>query len=479
MTQGSYEARGPLASAEICINLYPEPNPRNAPFPTTHYPAPGLSLSADYSPWLSGAVRGLYGASDGFLYACIGTSIINVRPDLDPPYSGLITAPTNSGNPVVFTDNGTQLVVVDGTNWGATGGLLNISGGGSIPWAQITDPAFYGANRCDFIDTFTIFNQPTTQNFYTTTSNIITPFDPTYWASKAGWNDRLISLAALHDNIWLLGAATTEVWFNAGGATFPFARMPNSIIQQGCIAPYSVVVADNAVYWLSQDRWGNSFMMRGEGYAARRVSNFAVEYAWQNYPIVDDCIGMAFQFYGHEMVGFLFPSGNAYWVYDASTEFWHQRTYSNGQAWLPMCTAHVTPAFFGVGGTYGTVAGSRLGPQIYNIDPYAYTDNGVPIVRQRSWSHHQTEGTRAHHPHFALNMQGSHLADDNITLDWSDDLGETYGNGVAQTINNKANGQYQWRRLGYTRDRVYRITFSGQGAFGLNGAYLDVIPMGT
>jgi hypothetical protein len=50
---------------------------------------------------------------------------------------------------------------------------------------------------------------------------------------------------------------------------------------------------------------------------------------------------------------------------------------------------------------------------------------------------------------------------------------------VAQTINNQNDGQYQWRRLGYARDRVYRLTWSGQGECALNGAYIDIIPHGT
>ena len=51
------------------------------------------------------------------------------------------------------------------------------------------------------------------------------------------------------------------------------------MLQQGCVAPYSVVITDNAVYWLSQDRHGRNMLMRGEGYSAKRVSNFAVEQA--------------------------------------------------------------------------------------------------------------------------------------------------------------------------------------------------------
>lgn len=478
LMQGAYQARGPLASAQVCINLYPENNPQDAPFPVTHYPAPGLTtgvnITGDPNP-----VRGLYVTSDGAALAATSQTIYYLS-----GMQAIGSIPTNSGNPVIFCDNGSRVVAVDGTSWGW---IANLDGGGGVPTGgtQINDPAFYGANRVDFIDTFLVFNQPGTRNFYSTTSNTVLPFDATYFASKVGWNDLLVSLAVLHDNIWLLGRATTEIWYNAGGSTFPFARMPNSILQQGCSAPYSAVVADNALYWLSEDRWGRSMMMRGEGYSARRVSTFALEDIWAQYPAVTDCIGMAYQIGGHETVGFLFPTANAWWAYDASTQLWHQRTYAtSGNAWLPRCTAYWPGAADSGQDLNSMLAGDRTSGRILGIDRNTYLDAGNPILRQRSWPHTQTEGNRGVHTRFALNMQGANLYQsgapyDIVNLDWSDDLGTTFNTPVPQTINNQPNGQYLWRRLGYTRDRVYRISLTGAGEFGFNGAWVDVIPQGT
>ena len=473
--QGSYEARGPIANAQVCINLYPEPNPPDAPFPLTHYPAPGLTLISDYTGIIGGTVRGMYMASDGNLYVVIGQTMILWQGGGNSAYTVLGALPTNTGLPVRMTDNGTTLVAVDGSGWG---GMVNFP-----PTANglqtITDSAFYGANNCDFIDTFTIFNQGNTGNFYTTSSNVILPFDPTYFAAKEGYNDRLVTLCALHDNIWLFGNVTTEIWFNAGGTAFPFARMPNSVLQQGCIATYSVVVADNAVYWLSQDRWGRNLCMRGEGYAAKRVSTFAVEDEWSKYSNLFDAVGMAYQIGGHETIGFYFPTGNAWWAYDAATQLWHKRTYGDlSTPWLPYCMA-------GWGSVqyvdYGNLifAGDRTGARIFQVDPRGYTDGGTLIQRQRSWSHQQQDGQRISYARFAANMSGSAMVPDTIALDWSDDGGQTYGTPVNQTINNATNGQYLWRRLGYGRDRVYRMTWSGEGEFALNGAYSDGIPQGT
>lgn len=471
---GAYQARSPIANFQQCTNLYAEQNPPDAPFPVTHYPAPGLSLFADYTGYGS-PVRGLYVTSNGSIIGVVGTAVLAFNDPASPTVLGSLASDT--GWPVSMTDNSTTLVIVDGSNNGYMAPLEALAANSLAP---IDDPAFYGANRVDFIDTFMIFNQIGTNNFYTTTSNVVTPFDPTYFAAKEGWNDRLVSLAALHDNIWLFGNATTEIWFNAGGTAFPFARMPNSVLQQGCTSTWSVVVVDNAVYWLSQDRWGHAIMMRGEGYAAKRVSTFAVEDAWSKMPTVADCIGMAYQIGGHETVGFYFPIGQQWWAYDASTQLWHQRTYGDlSTPWLPYCTAYLGTTAF-VSPVYNDMlAGDRSSGRIYLIDRDTYTDNGAPIQRQRSWAHQQQDGQRIAYARFAANMAGSSMSPDTIALDWSDDGGQTFGTPVNQTINNATNGQYLWRRLGYGRDRTYRMTWSGAGEFALNGAYSDGIPQGT
>ena len=471
--QGAYLARSPIANAQVCYNLVPEQNPPDAPFPVTHYPAPGLTLASDYSGTLSGPVRGLYQCSEGSIIAVVGQSIVFWVPGNSPDVVGTLTY--NATTNVSICDNGTQVVVVDGpTGWQAP--INNITGG----FTQIVDAAFYGSWRVDFIDTFMIFTQPGSRNFYTTTSNVVTPFDPTYIAGKEGWNDRLVCCACLHDNIWLLGNQTAEIWFNAGGATFPFARMPNSILQQGCISTWSAVVVDNALYWLSQDRWGRNMMMRGEGYAARRVSTFAVEDEWAQYPTLADAVGMAYQLGGHETIGMYFPSGNAWWAYDASTQMWHKRTYGGtANAWLANCMCGYGATAFVTNAENQTLVGDRTGPRIYYLERNTYTDNGVAITRQRSWPHQQQDGQRIAYQRFALSMAGNQMSPDTVALDWSDDAGLTYGSPVNQTVNNQSNGQYLWRRLGYGRDRVYRATWSGNGEFALNGAYSDGIAQGT
>jgi len=72
---------------------------------------------------------------------------------------------------------------------------------------------------------------------------------------------------------------------------------------------------------------------------------------------------------------------------------------------------------------------------------------------------------------------GAGIVEDNlINLEWSDDRGHSYGSPVSQSIGDR--GAYitslQWQRLGYARDRVFRISWSVPMPTALQGAFIDI-----
>lgn len=470
--QGSYQARNVTADAQRQINLYAEPGSVDSPHKVSLYPTPGLILTGDYTGSISGRCRGLHWCNGNLqLYAVFGMNFVRINSDWSLHTIGTLTGSVDTGYPVSMADNGTSIFIVDGRI--DMGWTYNIFSGA---FAACTDPAFYGSTRVDYIDTYFIFQKINTQQFYISNS-LATTFNPLWFAGKVGYSDLLVSIAALHDAIWLFGEVTTEIWFNSGGdATnvIPFQRMPQSILQFGCASTYSVVVAGNAVYWMSQDRHGRLMFLRGEGYSAKRASNFAVEQAWATYDLsAGAIIAMVYQTAGHEFIVIQFTNVGQTWVLDATTEFWHQRQTGSGP-WLPGALA-----FWKVGGFGGVslnnviVAGDSTAAKVYGVQYNVYTDNGVPITRTRSWPHVLDDQKRVSHHQFAAAMSGTNLSPDQVSLRWSDDGGQTFGAPVAQTTNNASNGQYSWRRLGMARDRVYELSWTSPGETVLNGAWIE------
>ena len=114
LSLGAYVTQSLIAEAQRCINLYPELNPPDAPFPTTHYPTPGL-VSWSTSPATGASTiprgRGIYYSTRGQLFAVVGPVLYYVDPT--GVWNPVGTLGSQIG-PVGMVDNGETLLVVAG-----------------------------------------------------------------------------------------------------------------------------------------------------------------------------------------------------------------------------------------------------------------------------------------------------------------------------------------------------------------------------
>lgn len=469
LKSGAYQAAALIADAQRCVNLFPEINPPDSPFPTTHYLTPGLTALAQDTTDI-GVWRGLYAASSNDLYGVVGANVVFIDTNWNLNSIGTITPGVT---PVSMADNGTTMVLVDGT---PNGYQVNLA---SRVMTQIVDANFLGADKADFMDTFLVFNQPGTQNFYSTTSSAVTPFNPLYIAAKTDSSDLLSTLVIVNRVVWLLGQKSTELWYDAGNAIFPFSELPGVIVQHGCIAKYSAATYGQGLYWLGQNRHGRGVVYRGLGYTAKRISTHAIEDIIQKYPTMTDAIGLTYQQGGHSFYALSFPSGNATWVFDEATGLWHQRASIDAQGnlnrWRVNCYANA----------YGIdVVGDYSNGTLYRLDVGNFTENGTAIPRIRSFPHMVAAGKRAIYHQFIAEFDAGHAnsaaADPKVALRYSDDRGQTFSNPIYMPLPaGKYNSNPSWRRLGMARDRVFELSWSAPFATALSGAYIDATELGS
>ena len=118
---GAYQTRSVIASAQEAVNIYSERNPEDGSptVPATSYPTPGLNLLT-VPPYIE-ALRTLYPASNGQLYGVIGPNVYAISETF--AFTLLGTIPDNT-TPVWFTDNGSAIVLVDGS---ATGYAIDMA----------------------------------------------------------------------------------------------------------------------------------------------------------------------------------------------------------------------------------------------------------------------------------------------------------------------------------------------------------------
>lgn len=320
-------------------------------------------------------------------------------------------------------------------------------------------------------------------------------FDPLDIAAKTGYPDPIVTLIVMDLYIWLLGTQTTEIWFNAGAADFTFQIFPGVFIEHGCAAQYSVARQDLSIYWLSKDRQGECIVLKGNSFAAHRISTHAIENEISSYAVISDAIGFTYQQNGHAFYMLTFPTADKTWVWDETSQQWHEQvslqTIQSGQYIVDGGFHRVLFNSCSVLGGYIYV-GDYLGNQ-YKLDVNNYTENGKPILRLRSFPHILNDQKRVSHSQIIIDMEpgtddGTQTLDGTssahppvINLRWSDDRGRTYGNYIQQSLG--ALGKWltsiQYRRLGKARDRVYEISWSVPTRTALNGVWLEITPEGS
>lgn len=469
---GYYISRNLIANAQRCLNMYPEPNPPDSPVPFTDYPTPGSRTLATYT---GGGFRCLYTATNGELFAACGRRIYYISPTWVATLLGTLNA--SNANMVAMADNGTTLLIVDGS---ADGYTVNLA---THAFAQIVDAAFYGGNSVAFSQTYFILNKPGTGIFYSSNSNAVT-FDPLWFATKITYADRLGAVIVLNQEIWLLGSqASTEVWVDAGNPDFPFQKLPSVLINHGLAATYSLAKIGSVLFWLSRDLNGQAVVLKGENYAGQKVSTFAIDAALAGYGTISDAVGYTYQQGGHQFYVLTFPTADKTWVFDVVTGLWHERCWIDGDGDEHRVRGNCMAFAYGL-----NVAGDWQTGVLRALDGSLDTDDGIGMKFVRSFPHMVADGDRVTYRQFIADMAvGTGVGPSTgiepaVSLRWSDTRGVSWGNPITGAMG--ALGEYltqiQFQRLGLGRDRVFELSWSGNGgATALNGAFVDSKVLGS
>lgn len=384
---------------------------------------------------------------------------------------------TNSG-PVKIRDNGAGGIaaIVDGP-------FLYIYNVAAQTLTTSTDAAFLGSNTIAVIDGWFIFQKPNSQIFYTSPVywNGVTPMDGTYFALKDDSPDNLVAVIENNRQLWLIGESTTEPWYNAGGATFPFSRLEGGMMQIGCAAPQSVARSGPDLIWLSRSERGENAVIQVTGYQYKVISNPALSFALAQYPVISDAIGYVYNEEGHEFYVLIFPTADKTWVYDTTTGMWHERaSYDTVLGVFHRQRLNCLVNFAGM-----RVGGDYTNGRIYQQSRKFYADDQYPLVALRRAPHVWDKDDRNRVIHSRLQLDffpGSGLANGQgvnpqVMLRWSNDGGQTWGNEHWTSIG--AQGQTLaraiWRRLGSARDRVYEARISDPVKRDVAGASLQAL----
>ena len=349
----AYVARSVNAADNRMVNLFPEIIPDGGQTGGFLNRAPGLDLLVTVG---TGPIRGLW-TFNGVGYVVSGTELYS----LTTAYVATLRGTVAGTGPVSMSDNGTQLFI-------AANGPGYIYNSSTAVFAQITDVDFAGALIVGYLDGYFVFIQPDSQVVWI--SDVLDGTSiPGDFRSAEGSPDGLVSMIIDHAQLWLFGTNSVEVWYNSGDVDFPLTPVQGAFNEIGCAAAFSVAKLDNGIFWLGADARGQGIVYRANGYTGTRVSTHAIEFAIAQYGDISDAIAYTYQQEGHAFYVLTFPTGNATWVYDVSTQAWHERAgFDNGLFMRHRSNCQM--AF-----NSQIVLGDYVNGNIYAFDLDVYADN--------------------------------------------------------------------------------------------------------
>ncbi|MCD6162616.1 MAG: hypothetical protein J7K40_09420 [candidate division Zixibacteria bacterium] len=303
---GAYEGRSKSLNAQQSVNLFPVSDQQEAKTILAMYGTPGTVDFVDTGT--AAVVRGIH-VMGVYLYAVVGADVYEITVAGVATKLGVITTATGH---VGMADNGTQLLIVDGTDKG------HIVTTGAI--ADITDGDYPVATGCTFFDGYFIVSVKDTGRIQICKLYDGTSWDALDFATAEASPDALVGIGTTRQNIWLFGEYSIEVYYNAGDPDFPFQRVPGAIIDLGCESATSITEIEGVLYWLSNKKT----VVRGEGYGFTTVSSPGIDYQISTYATTDDAVGYTYSIEGRTFYVLNFATEDKTWVLDTKSGQWHE-----------------------------------------------------------------------------------------------------------------------------------------------------------
>ena len=470
----TYNSRSGDIGLDRCINLYPEQEPSSTK-PRALLNTPGLTVvTAGSTP-----IRGMHYIAGGPLFTVVGSNLC-ITTSLTP-ISGA-TLSTSSGRVSIIdngppaTSGGNQLLICDGTY----AYIYNV-----VTQTFTSNVLGYAADMAVYIQGFFVANSKTlpyiSEAFQVSNMNNGLTWQQT--GQCFANPDGLLALQACNQLLYLFGTNTVEVWYNTGAGNSPFAPVQGVLIEQGLSAQWSTAKdRDGILYGLFGGNAGTVYASSINGYTPTRISNPALEYQWAQYSTVVDAYGYCYSMEGHDFYVLTFPTGNATWVYDKTTQMWHERSASFSAS-MPVSTVrHVGDCYeYAVRSPYydGIHYLADHTGNLCTMSNTVFTDNGGSITRLRVTPHITNDRKNIFINKLEISMQQTSSANSSLVpscnLQWSKDQGNTWSSQYAQNMGAVSSYQNRaiWRPLGRSRDRVFAWSTSSPYQVVVTGAEID------
>lgn len=353
---------------------------------------------------------------------------------------------------MVFNDND-EIMISDG--------VLLYWWNGSV-LAAVTNPAAFVPGMLSYLNGYAIVNAVGSDVFYISPANDFSQIDALDFATAESSPDSLVGTFVDHNEIWLPGKKTIEIWQGVGGSDFPFQAVTTAKIERGVLAPLSMAAEDNTVTFLGNDK----IVYRAEGYRPSRISTHAIETQLKRCTDAGllNAYALIYTSGGHKFYTLTVP-GEWTGQFDFATGLWSEAQTYGSADWTVMGSAGHDAAYV------MTDAG------IAELDDDVNTDEGNPVIRLGRSAPGDADGYLITMTEFMLDCEVGRAAmgvTPQVMLRVARD-GETFGNIRTRSIG--LTGEYGtrpfWRSLGQGRKPVIEFSVSGDFRFSVMKTLLN------
>lgn len=348
---------------------------------------------------------------------------------------------------VSMASNGTKLAIV------VPGGLAYQFDSATSIVTQVTDPDYITADTVVFKDGYYVYTASDGSVFFNSALNDPLTFDALDFGTAEINPDRIITSHVNHNQLFILGEETIEVFQNIGGAGFPFQRIPGANIQKGCYAKFSSVEFDNTFMFIGGGVNEKAAIWRViSSQSAVKVSTDAIDHAIQKF--TEDEIALAFSYTftvnGQFIVAFTFESDtipDVTFCFNGTSKRWFQM-----QSGLTDNKWRVSSIIQAYGEILCTdTEDGRLG----KLDD-VFTEYGETIHQERTSQPYMIDGSSQYWLENELFMESGvgltsgQGSDPQIRMSHSDDGGRTFSAEKSRSFGKigEYNKRIVWRRLG-------------------------------
>lgn len=265
---GFYQSESLPLSAQRCINMFPViPQTANALSKVVLFHTPGLKQFVD----LAGQHRGAHKMA-GIPYFVHGNTLSSVDS------LGVVTnIGTISGSGYVsMADNGSKLVVVvpNGDSYVYDGSTLE----------AIADSDFRLADTVSFKDGYFLFTSSDGAVFFNSALNDPLNYRALDFGTAEINPDRIMSSHVTHNELFIIGEETIELYQNIGGSDFPFQRIQGANIQKGSHATFGVIGLDETFAFIGGGKDEKTAIYQvADSSRANKISSAAIDNEIQKF----------------------------------------------------------------------------------------------------------------------------------------------------------------------------------------------------